>query len=394
LTTFLDLGMQPIANALLDRERLGDPEPKFPLELAFCHDCSLVQVTQTIPPDVLFGRDYPYYSSFSPALLEHSREHVRALLASRNLGANSLVIEVGSNDGYLLRYFLDAGVPVLGIDPSEGPVRAAREGGVHTKQAFFGAALAREMAGEGVQADVIIANNVVAHVDAINDFVEGFALLLKEDGLARLEFAYVRDLIENCEFDTIYHEHLFYYSLASIEPLFLRHGLYLNDAERLLIHGGSLRISVSKKPGSSERLAQLKREERSRGLDTIAYYVSFSERVIELRRRLSDFLLSERANGARMAAYGAAAKGATLLNYVGLASSTIEYVVDRNIHKVGKYMPGTRVPIRPVECLLIDRPDSVLILAWNFAAEITEQNREYLQNGGRFVLPLLVPWVG
>jgi hypothetical protein len=250
------------------------------------------------------------------------------------------------------------------------------------------------MASHGLQADVIIANNVVAHVDAINDFVEGFAVLLREDGIAKLEFAYIRDLIEKCEFDTIYHEHLFYHSLTAIEPLFQRHGLHLNDAERLPIHGGSLRITVSKKPGSTDQLTQLKREERALGMDTIGYYASFSGRVRELRQRLNDFLLGEKAKGARLAAYGAAAKGATLLNFVGQASGTIEYVVDRNVHKVGKYMPGTKTPISPVERLLVDRPDSVLILAWNFAAEIAEQNRAYLQRGGRFVLPLLVPWVG
>jgi hypothetical protein len=391
LITFLDLGVQPIANALLDEEHLHDPEPKFPLELAFCRDCGLVQVTQTIPPDVLFGRDYPYYSSFSPALLAHSREHVRAILAERDLGPESLVIEVASNDGYLLQNFVEAGVPVLGIDPAAGPAGAARERGIPTMQAFFGTDLARELAVQEKQADIMIANNVVAHVDAINDFVGGFAVLLKEDGFARLEFAYLRDLIEKCEFDTIYHEHLFYHSIMAIEPLFLRHGLYLNDAERLSIHGGSLRITVSKKPGKSERLVALRQEEEALGMGDISYYLSFSDRVEQLRERLVKFLREERAKGTRLVAYGAAAKGATLLNYAGLGPDVIEYVVDRNSHKVGKYMPGVKLPIRPVESLRNDRPDCVVILAWNFGAEIIEQNSEYLRQGGRFILPAPEP---
>lgn len=391
LTTFLDLGVQPIANALLDEKYLHDPEPKFPLELAFCRDCGLVQVTQTIPPEVLFGRDYPYYSSFSPALLAHSRDHVRSLLAQRKLGPNSLVIEVASNDGYLLHNFLEAGVPVLGIDPAAGPAAAARKRGIPTMQAFFGTDLARELAAQGKQADILIANNVVAHVDAINDFVGGFALLLKDDGFARLEFAYLRDLIEKCEFDTVYHEHLFYHSLIAIEPLLLRHGLHLNDAERLSIHGGSLRITVSKRPGESEQLVALKQDETALGMGEISYYLSFSNRVEQLRERLVKLLQAERANGARIAAYGAAAKGATLLNYVGLEPDVIEYVVDSNSHKVGKYMPGVKLPIRSVDTLMSDRPERVLILAWNFGTEIIEQNREYVEQGGRFILPVPVP---
>ena len=391
LATFLDLGVQPIANALLDEDHLHDPEPKFPLELAFCHDCSLVQVTQTIPPDVLFGRDYPYYSSFSPALLEHSRDHVRAILAQRKLGRDSLVVEVASNDGYLLRNFVEAGIPVLGIDPAAGPAAAARDRGVPTLQAFFGVRLARELLAQGTQADVMIANNVVAHVDAINDFVGGFAVLLKEDGFARLEFAYLRDLIEKCEFDTIYHEHLFYHSISAIEPLFLRHGLYLNDAERLQIHGGSLRVTISKRPGSSERLSSLRQEEAALGMQHISYYASFSSRVAQLRDRLVNLLQEERGKGARIAAYGAAAKGATLLNYVELGRDVIEFVVDRNSHKVGKYMPGAKLPIRSVDSLMSERPDYVLILAWNFGAEIIRQNSDYSQQGGRFILPVPEP---
>jgi hypothetical protein len=301
------------------------------------------------------------------------------------------VIEVASNDGYLLKNFVAAGIPVLGIDPASGPVAAARQRGVPTLQAFFGTDLARELASQGKQADVMIANNVAAHVHAINDFVGGFAILLKQAGIAKLEFAYLRDLIENCEFDTIYHEHLFYHSLTALEPLFLRHSLYLNDAERLPIHGGSLRITVSRTRGRSERLIHLQQEERALGMGQLSYHLSFSAQVRELRKQLMDLLRRERAKGARIAAYGAAAKGATLLNYMGLEPGLIEYVVDRNPHKVGKYMPGVKLPIRPVGSLLDDRPDYVLILAWNFGAEIVEQNRDYVAAGGRFIVPLPQP---
>ena len=391
LDVFLDLGAQPIANALLDKEMLADSEPRFPLQLAFCQACGLVQVTETIPADVLFRHDYPYYSSFSPALLAHSRDHVRAILAEGRLDRQSLVVEVGSNDGYLLQYFVEAGVPVLGVDPAAGPVAAARERGIPTIEGFFNTRLARQLVAEGSRADVIIANNVAAHVDAINDFIAGFAILLAKNGIAQLEFAYLREMIEKCEFDTIYHEHLFYHSLTALEPLFARHGLYLNDAERLKIHGGSLRITVGRTPEKSERLKALRREEEALGMSALTYYRSFSSRTEQLRERLVSLVHKERAAGARFAAYGAAAKGATLLNYVRFEPGTIEYVVDRNPHKVGKYMPGVRLPIRAVYDLLIDRPDYVLILAWNFASEIIEQNREYVERGGRFIVPLPEP---
>lgn len=388
LTLFLDLGRQPLANALLDERELAQPEPHFPLQLAFCHDCALVQVTETIPPDVLFGRDYPYFSSFSPALLEHSREHVQHILQKRPLGPASLVVEVASNDGYLLRNFMDAGVPVLGIDPAAGPVRSARESGVPTLQAFFGADLARELAGEGRRADVMIANNVAAHVDGINDFIEGFAILLKDDGIARIEVAYLRDMIEKCEFDTVYHEHYFYWSISAMARLVERHGLQLNDAECLPIHGGSIRFTLSRRPGRSRRLEALLAEEADLGMDDIAYYVSFGAEVEKLRSALHESVRRIRADGRRLAAYGAAAKGATLLNYMKFNKDVIEYVVDRNPAKVGKYLPGVRLPIRPVETLTQDKPDVVLVLAWNFAREIIGQNQDYTRLGGKFILPV------
>ncbi|MFC7333130.1 methyltransferase domain-containing protein [Rhodocista pekingensis] len=393
LTSILDLGMQPIANALVEPERIGETEPRFPLAVAFCGACTLVQVTETIPPAELFGRDYPYYSSVSPFLLAHSRDHALRLIGDRRLGPDSLVVEVASNDGYLLRNFAAAGIPVLGIDPAAGPAAAARAIGVPTVGDFFGADLARRLAAEGKQADVILANNVLAHVEGINGFVEGFALLLKDEGIAEFEFPYLLDLVESCAFDTIYHEHVFYYSLTALEPLFGRHGLHLNEVERLDIHGGSLRLTVSRRPGASPRLAALMAEERRLGMDRLPFYADFAGRVARVREDLRALVGGLRSQGARIAAYGAAAKGATLLNYAGLDHTALDYVVDRNPHKVGRHMPGLGLPIRPVEALESDRPDYLLILAWNFGREIMAQQRAFAEAGGRFILPVPTPTV-
>jgi SAM-dependent methyltransferase len=391
LEVVLDLGLQPIANAFVEQARKDEPEDRFPLEIAFCQDCALVQVTETIDPDVLFGQDYPYFSSFIPALLLHSRHHAEALIEARNLGPNSLVVEVASNDGYLLKNFVAAGVPVLGVDPAKGPAEAARAAGVPTLNSFFNAQTAEALVGEGKKADVILANNVLAHVEGINAFVEGFAVLLKDDGIAEFEFPYLRDLIESCAFDTIYHEHVFYYSLAAVEPLFNRHGLHLNDAQRIDIHGGSLRLTVSKAPGKTDQLEALQAEEASLGMNRVDYYRSFGARVAALRERLRTVLLDLTAGGARVAAYGAAAKGVTLLNYLGIGGETLTYAVDRNVHKVGKYMPGLKLLVRETEVLGSDKPDYVLILAWNFGAEIMQQQRSYIDEGGKFILPIPEP---
>jgi hypothetical protein len=393
LVLVLDLGRQPIANALLSAEDLERPEPVFPLEVMVCEACGLAQVSETIPPDVLFNADYPYYSSFIPALLRHSREHALMLIKERRLGAADLVVEVASNDGYLLRNFVEAGIPALGIDPAAGPVQAANAAGVPTQHAFFGEETARQLAAEGRSATVMLANNVLAHVTDINDFVAGFAILLAEDGIAEFEFPYVRDLVEKCAFDTIYHEHVFYHSLSALEPLFARHGLHLNDVWRLEIHGGSLRLRVSRTSGKSERLEVLQSEERALGIDRVAYFRDFGDRVAGIRTNLRSMLCAYRAEGKTIAAYGAAAKGATLLNYAELAEGTIAFVVDRNTHKVGKWMPGVRLPIRDVAELGTAHPDCLLILTWNFAEEIVEQQSAYHAAGGTFLCAIPTPRV-
>jgi SAM-dependent methyltransferase len=393
LTTILDLGLQPIANALVEPEKLCEAEDRFPLRIVFCHGCSLVQIAETIPPTVLFGSDYPYFSSFSPALLAHSRAHAVALIQERRLGPDSLVIEVGSNDGYLLKTFVEAGIPVLGIDPASGPAAEAEQAGIRTRVAFFDTSVARDLVREGYSADVIIANNVLAHVEGINSFLHGIAMLLAEDGVARFEVPYLRDLIDACEFDTIYHEHVFYFSLGALEPLFARHRLHLTDVERLDIHGGSLRLTASKAPGASDRLKSLRAEEAELGMSSLTYYASFGQRVAALRDELRSLILELTVRGASVAAYGAAAKGVTLLNYMGIGGETLPYVVDRNVHKVGKLMPGLKLPIQPVDTLVHNRPDYLLLLAWNFADEIMEQQRAYAELGGRFIIPIPSPLV-
>jgi SAM-dependent methyltransferase len=388
---FLDLGQTPLADALLPSGH-AVAEERFPLAVAFCPECSLVQVTEDVSPQKLFVDNYLYFSSFSPALLEHARRHAEWLIDARSLDAGSFVVEVASNDGYLLRNFAERDIPVLGIDPAPGQAAAARSAGVPTREEFFGAQLARELRAER-PADVIVANNVMAHTPDLNSFVEGVAELLADDGLATIENAYVRDLIDRCEFDTIYHEHFCYFSCTAVERLMSRHGLHVRHVERLPIHGGSLRWHVSKQPGPREGVERLLAAEADAGLDGYDYYAAFAERVERLRRDLLALLRSLRAEGARIAAYGAAAKGATLLNYVGIDASLVDYVVDLNVHKQGLLMPGVRIPIHPPERLLEDRPEYVLLLAWNFKDEILAQQSQYRAAGGRFVMPVPEPEV-
>jgi SAM-dependent methyltransferase len=393
LRIILNLGSQPIANALLGEEELSQPEAKFPLAVAFCPACALLQVTETVPANVLYRRDYPYFSSSSPALLKHSAEHVEALVGKYTLGPPSFVVEVASNDGYLLRNFVDRGIACLGIDPADGPVARANAIGVPTIHDFFGSRCAEKLANEGKLADVVIANNVVAHVDDINDFVAGVSRLLKPAGSAVFEFAYALDMIEHCEFDTIYHEHLFYHTLHGLTPLFKRHGLYLNDAERLPIHGGSLRLTVSRSPDRSEALDALFAHEAALGVDKVSFYNNFADRVRALRDALAGLLVSERAKGKRIACYGAAAKGATLVNYLDLGERFFEFVADANAYKQGKYMPGQHIPIRHPDQLVTDQPDYVLLLVWNFAGEVMRQQTIYRERGGSFIIPVPEPCI-
>jgi SAM-dependent methyltransferase len=389
LVTVLPLGSVPLADALLDQA--DAPEDRYPLTLAFCLECSLVQILETVPADVLFGADYPYFSSFSDELLRHSREHVESLIESRDLGPDALVVEIASNDGYLLRHFVEKGIPVLGIDPTPGPAAAAREVGVPTMERFFGLDFADELVADGVRADVIIGNNVLAHVTDQNDFVAGIRRLLKDDGIAVLEFPYVKDLVDHCEFDTIYHEHACYFSVTSVRALFARHGLHLIDVLHLPIHGGSLRITASPTAVDSPTTAEFLRSEQQSDVDSLSYYTEFGTRVEKLRADLRHLLDDLAERGAEVAGYGAAAKGTSLLAYCGIGREDLTYIADRNVHKQGKFMPGARIEIVAPSRIESNPPDYLLILPWNFGDEIRAQQTAFREAGGRFIIPVPTP---
>jgi SAM-dependent methyltransferase len=391
---FLDLGATPLADALVSPDADPALEESFPLEVAFCSTCSLVQITEEVPEEKLFVDNYLYFSSFSDHLLAHSRTHALGLVESRGLGADSLVVELASNDGYLLKNFVEVGVPVLGIDPAPDQARIANERGVPTMAEFFGVELASRLVSEGKRADVIIANNVMAHVPDLNGFVAGMALLLRDDGLITVENPYVRDLIEHCEFDTIYHEHFCYYSCTSVSKLANRHGLYLNHVEYFPdLHGGTLRWHLGKQDAPSEVALRYLAEEQELGMTDFGHYEDFGRRVEDLRRDLLALLEGLKRDGKSIAAYGAAAKGSTLVNYCGIGTDLVDFVVDRNTHKQGLLMPGVHIPILDPVALLERRPDYTLLLAWNFRREIAAQQSEYLAGGGRFIVPVPHPEV-
>jgi len=386
----LRLGQMPLANAYLTREELARAEQRYPLDLALCPSCSLVQITETVPPDVLF-REYLYFSSYSDAVVRNAEEIVTRLIASRNLNGNSLAGEIASNDGYLLQFYKRAGIPVLGIEPAANIAKVAvEERGIRTLCDFFGADLARRLREQGECVDVLHGNNVLAHVADLNGVVSGIRLILKDSGMAVIEVPYVKEMIDRCEFDTIYQEHLCYFSVTALDRLFHRHDLVIEDVERLPIHGGSLRLFVVPRHrlGNRPRVEAVLKEESTWGVDEVNSYRSFAQQVDHLKANLLEVLGRAKGEGKRVVAYGAAAKGTVLLNYCGVGPETLEFVVDRSPHKQGRYMPGVHVLIQPPEKILETMPDYVLLLVWNIAPEVLEQQSEFRRRGGKFIIPI------
>ena len=395
LETILDLGRMPLANALLTEERLREPEAKYPLVFVFCPECSLAQITVNVPPETLF-RQYLYFSSFSDTILHESRRIAERMVHSRRLDRNSRVVEIASNDGYLLQFYKQSGVPVLGVEPALNIAAAALDRGIPTVCEFFSSDLAWRLADQGQRADVIHANNVLAHVADLDEFLTGIATLLKSDGIVVIEVPYVRDMIEHVEFDTIYHEHLSYFSLTALSRLLESHALMITDVERLAAQGGSLRVFVEHRAIRSHvstSVQQMLAEENRLGLTSFHFHEDFAKNVARLKVSLLACLRNIKSQGQRIAAYGASAKGSTLLNHFGIDGAILDFVVDRSTAKQGLYTPGTHLPVYAPEKLLEAMPGYVLLLTWNLEEEILEQQKEYRRRGGRFIVPIPEPRV-
>lgn len=389
--SFVDLGATPLANAYLKESDLTAAEPRYPLHARVCGECFLVQVESVVPPEQIFG-DYAYFSSYAASWVDHARRFAEASIERFGLAAHSRVVEVASNDGYLLRHFVAKEIPVLGIEPAANVAAVAEQAGVPTEVRFFGQETARDLLARNLAADLLVGNNVLAHVPDLNDFVAGLALLLKPDGVLSMEFPHLLRLIEEVQFDTIYHEHFSYFSFLAVERIFTCYGLSVFDVERLPTHGGSLRVFARHGDGAprpvSATVSMLRLEERTAGLDRLQAYRGFADRVAAVKTGLLDFLRGAKADGKTVVAYGAAAKGNTLLNTCGVDRELIDYVVDRNPHKQGHYLPGSRLPIYPPERIFETKPDYVLILPWNLRAEIVKSMDRIRDWGGCFVVPI------
>lgn len=389
--SFANLGMSPLSNAYLKPEALGQEEAFYPLHAYVCAECFLVQLEAFQTPAQIFS-DYAYFSSYSESWLAHAKTYSEQMMARFGLDATHQVVELASNDGYLLQYFREQGVPVLGVEPAENVAKVAIKAGIPTWVRFFGTETAAELLRSGIQADLLLGNNVLAHVPDLNDFVAGMKLLLGPCGLITMEFPHLLRLMQENQFDTIYHEHFSYFSLLTVQRVFARHGLTLFDVEELSTHGGSLRIYARHDGDESKpigpRVASLMARERERGLDDLGTYRAFAEQVREAKRKLLAFLIEAKRTGKTIVGYGAPAKGNTLLNYCGIRSDFLDYTVDRSPHKQGLYLPGTHLPIRAPEQIAQTRPDYVLILPWNLKDEVIGQMAHIREWGGQFVVPI------
>lgn len=389
--TFVDLGMSPLANRYLTAAQLNDMEPFYPLRAWVCQRCFLVQLEEFESPASIFA-DYAYFASYADTWVEHARSYVDMAIGRFGLTESSHVVEIASNDGYLLQHFLAKGIPVLGIEPAGNVAAEATLRGIPTLVEFFGEPMARRLVATGTGADLLVGNNVLAHVPVLNDFIRGMALLLRPRGVITMEFPHVLRLIEGSEFDTIYHEHFSYFSLLSVERAFARHGLSIYDVEELPTHGGSLRIYATYTADPIEpvsaRLARLRAREEAAGLGRLDPYLRFGERAKETKRRLLEFLIDAKRAGRTIAGYGAPAKGNTLLNYCAIRADFVDYTVDRSPHKQGRFLPGTHLPIHHPDRIRETKPDYLLILPWNLKDEIMGQMAHIRSWGGRFVVPI------
>lgn len=389
--SFADLGMSPVANSYVKPDALHRMEPFYPLHAYVCEACFLVQLEEFQSPSEIFG-DYAYFSSYSESWLRHAREYSLETLQRFGIDAHWQVVEIASNDGYLLKNFKEAGVPVLGIEPAENVAKVAQQAGIPSVVKFFGTQTASGLVEQGVHADLLIGNNVLAHVPDLNDFVGGLKILLSQRGLVTMEFPHLLRLMQENQFDTIYHEHFSYFSFITVEQVFAKHGLTIFDVRELPTHGGSLRIYACHDSGSAhavtENVARLRAEEERQGFLRPETYSSFSEQVKETKRKLLEFLIDARRSGKSVVGYGAPAKGNTLLNYCGIRTDFVDYTVDLSPHKQGLYLPGTRIPIHAPDRIQQTRPDYVLILPWNLKDEIMKQMRHIREWGGQFVVPI------
>jgi hypothetical protein len=389
--TFVDLGMSPLCESYLRADQLNQMEPFYPLHVFVCAECFLVQLQEYVSPAEIFS-EYAYFSSYADAWLRHAKNYTDAMIARFHLNAASQVIEVASNDGYLLQYFVEQNIPALGIEPARNVAQAARAKNVPTLIEFFGVECARRLVAQAVRADLLLGNNVLAQVPDLNDFVAGLKILLNPRGVITIEFPHLMRLVAENQFDTIYHEHFSYFSFSAAEKIFAAHGLTLFDVEELPTHGGSLRIYARHADDPAQpicaRVRELKQREEQAGITTLAYYAAFDEQVKETKRKLLELLIATRRAGKTIVGYGAPGKGNTLLNYCGIRADFLDYTVDRNPYKQGKFLPGTHIPILHPDQIRATRPDFVMILPWNFKDEIMEQVGYIREWGGKFIVPI------